>query len=139
MADERTIEDFPELWRYICINDEELRKVIGNRAYPTHITQVTGPKYPCGTLHDFDATPDVGIPALKYGNYLMESWADTDVVAKTIQNHFERLFHTLAGKRFGITIGQCYMLRGPKVGPFDQEKSKFHRMSYWRVDWWKTA
>jgi hypothetical protein len=130
------VKSFADLWRAICLADTELVALIGDRAYTSHISDVTGPVYPAASIYIPEEPKRAGVwypPIVQ-----MDAWATSKDVAAQIEARFEALFRpeniVMPMQGQGVKVKNI-RFRGRFDAPREPDTGMYHCGSRWEIAW----
>ena len=131
MSDEYGLE---ELWRCRCLSSSDLTEIIGDRAYPQHISELPQPEFPCLSLYTLSDVESFSMAKVRIGVYQMGSWAKNRQVIKRIQKILADLFQRKNFSSDKVQILESYMTNRGNI-MFDEDLDIFHGFTIFNIRW----
>jgi len=123
-----------EIWRCKCLETPELVTIIGDRAYPQHISEMPTPVFPCVSLYTLNDPPNFAMEKVMNGTYQMDGWAKDRQTAKNIQTALASMFHRINWSTDKVRIMQSFINNRGDV-MFEDKTNIFHSYSIWNIRW----
>jgi len=131
MSDEYGLQ---EIWRCKCLATQALADIIGDRAYPQHISDMPKPEFPCVSLYTLNDPPNFAMATVMNGTYQMDGWAKNRQTAKNIQTVLAEMFHRENWSSDKVRIMQSFINNRGGV-MFEQKTNIYHSYSIWNIRW----
>ena len=123
-----------EIWRCKCLASLPLVTIIGDRAYPQHISEMQTPIFPCVSLYTLNDPPNFGMEKVMNGSYQMDGWAKDRQTAKNIQTVLATMFHRVNWSSDKVRIMQSFINNRGDI-MFEDKVNIFHSYSIWNIRW----
>ena len=123
-----------EIWRCKCLATQAMVDIIGDRAYPQHISDMPSPEFPCVSLYTLADPPSFGAEEVINGVYQMDGWGLSRQISKNIQAELKTMFHRENWSSDKVRIMQSFISNRGDI-MFEDKTNIFHSYSIWNIRW----
>jgi len=108
--------------------------IIGDKAYPQHISEMPSPEFPCVSLYTIADPPNFAMDSVMNGVYQMDGWALNRQTAKNIQAELAVMFHRQNWSSDKVRIMQSFISNRGDI-MFEDKTNIFHSYSICNIRW----